>query len=199
MKIGILGGSFDPIHNGHLHMAKEALREYQLDEIWLMPAGHSPNKNEANMTPANIRKEMCILACRKEANIKVCSLEIDADETSYTYLTLQKLSARYPMHQFFFLMGADSLAYFEQWVHPEIISELAILLVMNRNEYSLNELEKMANNINRIFPCDIRFVHCSKYKISSSEIRNMIKSGRDVSFYLSQAVTDYIKRNHLYE
>jgi nicotinate-nucleotide adenylyltransferase len=110
-------------------MARQARIEYALDEVWLMPAGHSPNKNESRMTSAFHRKNMCLLAEKTDQNIRTCSLETDSGETSYTYRTMQKLTERYPQHTFFFIMGADSLAYFESWMHPEIISSLATTLL----------------------------------------------------------------------
>jgi nicotinate-nucleotide adenylyltransferase len=198
MKIGILGGSFDPIHNGHLHMAKKTMSEYALDEVWIMPAGHSPNKEESQMTCAFHRRKMCELACVGEYGIRTCALEIESAEKSYTYRTMQKLTKAYPQHQFFFIMGADSLSYYVNWVHPEIISSLAVILVVNRGEYSLEELEQMANQVNQIFPADIRFVHCEKYVVSSKEIREKIKSQKDVSDFLPERVLSYIAKNKLY-
>ena len=75
MKIGILGGSFDPIHNGHLNMAKSALKEFELDKVWIMPAAHSPNKEEANMTSGQMRLEMCELAVKELSDIEVSDFE----------------------------------------------------------------------------------------------------------------------------
>jgi nicotinate-nucleotide adenylyltransferase len=198
MKIGILGGSFDPIHNGHLHMAKKTMSEYALDEVWLMPAGHSPNKEEAQMASPFHRRNMCELACVRENGIKTCSLEMESAEKSYTYRTMQKLTEQYPQHQFYFIMGADSLSYFENWVHPEIISRLATILVVNREEYLLSELADMASRINAIFPADIRFVHCAKYVVSSREIRQKIKADIDVREFLPEYVWSYISENKLY-
>jgi nicotinate-nucleotide adenylyltransferase len=198
MKIGILGGSFDPIHKGHLYMARQARIEYALDEVWLMPAGHSPNKNESRMTSAFHRKNMCLLAEKTDENIRTCSLETDSGETSYTYRTMQKLTERYPQHTFFFIMGADSLAYFESWMHPEIISSLATILVVNRDEYLPEELQKMATLVKERFPADIQFVHCEKYVISSGEIRERIKANLDVSAYLPDGVWEYIAEHGLY-
>jgi nicotinate-nucleotide adenylyltransferase len=199
MKIGILGGSFDPIHNGHLYMARKALTEYMLDEVWLMPAGHSPNKVEANMTSAFHRRNMCELACVGESCINTCSLETDSSEKSYTYRTMQKLTAAYPQHQFSFIMGADSLSYFAKWVHPEIICSLADILVVNRGEYSISELDRMTQSLKQQFPADIRFVHCEKYVISSQTIREKIKAHMDVSAFLPENVRNYIMENRLYQ
>ena len=199
MQIGILGGSFDPIHNGHLYMAQKALEEYGLDEVWLMPAGHSPNKKESAMAPAAMRLAMCELASGCSDRIKVCSVEVDSDETSYTYRTLQKLHAAHPDDTFYFIMGADSLAYFKQWLHPKIISSLAILLIVNRGVYSKPELTAMADDIKEQFPADIRFLECPKYNISSRDIRKAIKDGIGVQKELPPEVLAYIRQNGLYQ
>ena len=199
MQIGILGGSFDPIHNGHLYMAQKALEECGLDEVWLMPAGHSPNKEESAMAPAAMRLAMCKLASGCNDRIKVCSVEVDSDETSYTYRTLQKLHADHPDDTFYFIMGADSLAYFKHWVHPEIISSLAVLLIVNRGGYSKTELTAMADDIKDQFPAYIRFLECPKYNISSRDIRKAIKDGINVQKELPPEVLAYIRQNGLYQ
>ena len=128
-KIGILGGSFDPIHNGHLAIAKAAYTDFQLDEVWFIPAGHSPNKNENAMTSPQLRAQMVALAIKPYPYFKLSTMEIEAEQTSYTYLTLTNLKNRYPDTSFYFIMGADSLDYFEEWRHPEIICEKAAVLV----------------------------------------------------------------------
>lgn len=89
MNIGILGGSFDPIHNGHLHMAKCAYESYALDQVWLIPAGHSPNKDEHRMTDAKDRFKMCKLAAQPYPWMIVSRLELDSAERSYTYRTME--------------------------------------------------------------------------------------------------------------
>ena len=104
MKIGLLGGSFDPIHNGHLYMAKMAIKEAHLDEVWLIPAGHSPNKCESNMTAAMHRLKMCEIVAKEEQSIQVCDIEFRSRETSYTYRAIEKLNAMYPEYQFSFII-----------------------------------------------------------------------------------------------
>lgn len=95
-KIGILGGSFDPIHQGHLNIAESAREEFSLDEVWFIPAGHSPNKEESSMSAAEVRAEMTALALLDYPYFKMSSMEIESAETSYTYRTLTKLCACYP-------------------------------------------------------------------------------------------------------
>lgn len=198
MRIGILGGSFDPIHKGHLHMAKSAYDTGVFDEIWLMPAGHSPNKSEEDMTLATHRFAMCKLAAAEYSFLRASSFEVDSADRSYTYLTLEKLSNQYPEHQFSFIMGADSLDYFEKWKNPQIIAALCPIYVINRGEFSNAYLEEKIRQINAIFPARITIVPCEKYHISSSEIRSNLWQNRDYAGYLPEAVVDYIRKNHLY-
>lgn len=198
MKIGIFGGSFDPIHNGHLYMAQQVLKEYELDKIILIPAGHSPNKSEKEMTPADRRLKMVQIAVESKKYLTVSSIEVDSTERSYTYRTMQKLSEIYPNDDLYFIMGADSLDYFDQWYHPEIICQLATVLVVNRDDFSAEDLSNKIKQIQCLFPADIRIVHCEKYDISSHELRDMIKNGENVSDYIPRDVLSYIKEKNLY-
>ena len=198
MKIGILGGSFDPIHNGHLHMAVKAYEEYELDEVWLIPAGHSPNKDEGKMTKAKDRLAMCRLAAAFYPFLKVSDIEMISEERSYTYRTIQKLTESYPDDEWYFIMGADSLDYFDQWRHPEIIGSLAHILVVNRDEFQDEDLKKKIASIRQLFSADIQIVHCEKYPISSREIRTKLMKEEEVSGWISQEVLCYIKEHDLY-
>ena len=193
MKIGILGGSFDPIHNGHLHMAKCAYEQYELDQVWLIPNGHAPHKNEDKMADAKHRLAMCDLVAEKYPFLHSCDIEIVSEEYSYTYLTMQKLSSLYPEHQFYFIMGADSLDYFEKWRNPEIIASLCKILVINRDEFTMEKLQEKIQDINNLFPADIQVVHCDKYDVSSTELRQKMQY-EDVI----PEVYAYIMEHHLY-
>ncbi len=199
MKVGILGGSFDPIHKGHIHMALSAKQFAALDEVWLIPAGHSPNKEEQKMTPAENRYEMCKLAASELEGISVNRIEIDSKERSYTYRTLQKLAALYPQHDFYFIMGADSLDYFEKWVHPEIISRLARILVINRDEFTEADFKQKTTQLEKLFSADITLVPCEKYPVSSSILRTQISEGKLNPPELSDKVWEYICSHKLYQ
>ncbi len=198
MKIGIFGGSFDPIHNGHLYMAGQVLKEYELDKIIFIPAGHSPNKPEKEMTPAGIRLKMVQIATEGRNYLEASSMEVDSAKRSYTYRTMQKLSEIYADDELYFIMGADSLDYFDQWYHPEIICQLATVLVVNRDDFSTEDLSNKIGQIQCLFPADIRIVHCEKYDISSHELRDMIANGENVSDFIPGDVLSYIKEQKLY-
>ena len=170
-KIGILGGSFDPIHKGHLSIAQSAYEEYSLDEVWFMPAGHSPNKKEDHMTPAELRAHMVSLAIEGKPYFKLSNYEIEKERTSYTYLTLSDLKEQYKDTSFYFIMGADSLDYFDSWRHPEIICEKAIILVAVRDDLDIEDIRQKIKQIQANFKAEIYPLHCPKVTISSSQIR----------------------------
>lgn len=193
MKIGILGGSFDPIHNGHLHMALQSYEQYDLDEVWLIPNGNAPHKDADKMADAMHRLLMCQLVADEYPFLKTCDIEITSEEYSYTYITVTKLKSMYPEHEFYFIMGADSLDYFEKWRKPEIIASVCKILVINRDEFSDEDMAEKIAKINAIFPANIQIVHCPKVDISSTELRHKLKK-QDVL----PAVYDYICQNDLY-
>ena len=198
MKIGVLGGSFDPIHNGHLYMACCAHESFALDQVWLIPAGHSPNKNESTMTPAEDRFKMCEIAAEKYDWLYASRFEIDSGDRSYTYRTLQKLTKVYPADEFYFIMGGDSLDYFEEWCHPEIIASLCTILVVPRDQFDTVRLEEKIQELRAKFACDIRIVHCREYPISSTQLREVLKTGKQTENDVLPQVLAYIQEKHLY-
>lgn len=198
MKIGILGGSFDPIHNGHIHMALSACQCFALDEVWLIPAGHSPNKDEHTMTDVKHRYQMCELAAQSDIHLRVSRIEIDSAERSYTYRTLEKLTAQYPQNQFYFIMGGDSLDYFERWMHPEIIAELCTILVLPRKPFDKAAMIDKIKQLTQLFQADIRLIESAEYPISSTEIRTRLLGHQSRENDFPDGVLNYIRDNHLY-
>lgn len=198
-KIGILGGSFDPIHNGHLAIAESAYRDFDLDEVWLIPAGHSPNKDENKMTSAAMRAEMTGLAIQNIPYFKLSIYEINKAGTSYTYLTLTDFKAQYPDTDFYFIMGADSLDYFESWRHPEIICQKAVILVAVRDDMDLDAVQKKIEVIKALYQAEIYPLTCPKIDISSSQIRVSIDENQEICNMVPKAVADYIKKYELYK
>ena len=198
-KIGILGGSFDPIHNGHLAIAESAYKDFALDEVWLIPAGHSPNKDESKMTSGSVRAEMVSLAIEDKTYFKLSMYEIEKDGTSFTYLTLSEFKEKYPDTTFYFIMGADSLDYFDKWRHPEIICEKAIILVAVRDDMDLEEINDKIKELKSMFQAQIYPLSCPKFDISSSEIRESLKHNADYVQGVPAKVAAYIQKNCLYQ
>lgn len=193
MRIGILGGSFDPIHNGHLNMALQSYEQYDLDQVWLIPNGNAPHKDIDKMTDAKHRLAMCQLVANQYPFILTSDIEIQSEEYSYTYLTISKLTEAYPEDEFYFIMGADSLDYFENWKNPEIIASKCKILVICRDEFSEAIIKDKIRMINRLFLADISIVHSTKVDISSTDLRQSL----DKDMLLPE-VYDYIIENNLY-
>lgn len=198
MKIGILGGSFDPIHNGHIHMAQAACDNFALDQVWLIPAGHSPNKDEKSMTSSEHRFHMCELAAKADPRLRVSRVEIDSDERSFTYRTLQILNEAHPENRFYFIMGGDSLDYFDRWVYPEIITKLCTILVMPRKPYNSAALTDKIQKLNELYSADIRLIEAEEYPVSSTDIRKNLLDQTPAEKDFPDGVLAYIRGHHLY-
>lgn len=198
-RIGILGGSFDPIHIGHMNIARSAYEEYSLDEVWFIPAGHSPNKDEKSMTNGDMRAEMVALAIEDNPCFKLSKIELESEETSYTYRTLEKLKQFCPNYQFYFIMGADSLDYLEKWAHPEIICRNAIILVAVRDDCDISWIQEKTSQLQQLFSAEIYPVYGGYTQISSTILRESVKSGGWEDTMLSPKVMEYIRKHHLYE
>lgn len=161
-KIGIMGGTFDPIHNGHLLIGRQAKEEYQLDQVWFMPSGQPPHKKDHPVTDAKIRWEMAKLAldALKEDAFFLSDFEIRRAGNTYTAQTLTLLKQQYPGHCFYFIIGADSLYEIEQWYHPEQVMEQAVLLVADREyEFFHPRLEKQMTYLKTKYHADIFRLH----------------------------------------
>src|SRR5262249_15510073 len=130
-KVGIFGGTFDPVHLGHLIMAEQCREQAELDEVWFVPAARPPHKQERTLTPFAQRVEMLALAIAGMPAFRVDELEKDRPGPSYTVETLQALHERYPDTQFSLLVGSDSLPDLPGWKNPKRIIELAELLVFS--------------------------------------------------------------------
>lgn len=201
MKIGIMGGTFNPIHNGHIALAESALHQYHLDEIWFMPSGLPAHKSNSELLSAKERLHMVELAIAEKMGCKASSYEIDREGFTYTADTLTSLKKEYPNEEFFFIIGGDSLMKFHHWVKPEVISAHATLLAAGRNGYSMEELKLQAQNLKELFQTKILFLDMPELIISSNEIRNLCKMKQleQIEQYVPEAVAEYIIKENLYQ
>lgn len=165
MKIGLLGGSFDPIHDGHLLIARTAKKVLNLDEVWFIPVLNNPFKDR-QMASGEDRVKMIELACRKEATFKVCDIELKGDPAhkSFTYHTLTSLKEQYPDEQFYYLIGDDQTCQFDQWYQAQAISEMVQLVCFARVGY-----ETCNENIQQF---QMKRIDYEPIKASSTAIRN---------------------------
>ncbi len=198
--IGIMGGTFDPIHNGHLMLGEQAYQEYKLDEVWFMPSGHPPHKNDRNITDPEIRLAMTKLAIHGKSGLVCSDFEVRRNGSTYTAQTLRLLRKAYPQHQFFFIIGADSLYEIENWYEPDqVLSQAVILAARREYEDAHPSMEGQIAYLYNKYNADIRILHCEEMDISSAMLRERIAKGLSFSEYVPQEVLTYINDQGLYQ
>lgn len=198
-KVGILGGTFNPIHCGHLHLAQKALEAARLDQVLFIPSGVSYMKNQSEILPAEIRMEMVRLAIWEHPEFAVSAIEIEKTGNSYSHETIHALQEQNPETEFYFLTGADTLFSIETWKDPVSIFEAVTILAAYRIGVSLEELKKKAFYLEETYGARIRLAAVDHVDISSSEIREAVRTGRSIHGLLPEAVERYIEKNHLYQ
>lgn len=183
MKIGLYGGSFDPIHHGHLILAREALEQLALDRIIFIPAFISPFKQDSHPAPAPLRLEMVRAAIAGEERFGCSDFEIGRSGPSYSIDTVREFKRLYPEDEFFYLIGDDNLPTLHAWHQIDILRELVTFVVLSRQALPA--------------PPDMPVVQ-RQVDISSTEIRNRVACGRSIRYLLPMEVSHLIKNNGLY-
>ena len=191
-KIGILGGTLDPIHNGHLMIAECARDQLSLDEVWFMPTGNPPHKSNQNISPNEVRKEMIELAIEDNNNFKFSDFEYKRDGIIYTSDTMKLLKNAYKDTDFYFIMGADSLMYFKDWHKPEEIVLYCNLVVAGRDNDDSELLREVAILEDK-YNINIHVLKSPKICISSSDIRDYINNKFSIKYMVPDSVERYIK------
>jgi len=198
-RIGILGGTFNPIHFGHLHLAQKAFEAASLDQVLFVPSGVSYMKNQKEIVPARDRMAMTELATADTPWFAVSPIEIEKEGNSYSFETIHALQKQQPLARFFFITGADTVFAIEDWKEPEQIFRSVTILAAYRTGVSLDELKHKMAQLERSYHADIRLIAADHIDISSSQIRRAIQEGRTVREWIPQAVEQYIREHHFYE
>lgn len=200
VKVGIMGGTFDPIHNAHLELGRCAYEQLHLDEVWVMPARDPYFKKNNNVTPAEQRCEMTELAVHGIEGFVMSTFELERDGETYTAETLEKLHDKYPETHFYFIIGSDSMYQIETWWKPETIMKLSTLVVAER-EYPERQrsFSEQIQYLKDRFGADIRVLSFDGMDISSTMIRNKVKAGEDIHDLVPPEVENYILTNKLYQ
>lgn len=199
MKIGIMGGTFDPIHNGHLMLGEYARDLFALDEIWFMPNGNPPHKvNEKIESQTKHRVEMVRMAIKDKVGFKLQLYEIKRKDVNYSYLTMEHFRETYPGCEFYFIIGADSLFALESWVHPERFVKTCVILAAYRDDKNMDEMMTQISYLNQKYGADIRLLNTPYVDVSSTEIRYRLKNGLPVLHMIPESVYEYIQRYHLF-
>ena len=189
MIVGIYGGSFDPIHTGHSIVANFVAQCGLVDEVWLMVSRQNPLKDHATYAAEKCRLEMAGIVAGTCNNVKVCDIELRMPSPSYTIETLKHLKNLYPEHNFKIIIGSDSLKNFENWKYSkQIVSEFGVI-VYPRPWYGFPDQE----------PEGMTFLNgAPEFGISSSLIREYIRDGWNINYFVPTEIADYIKKHKLY-
>lgn len=198
-KIGIMGGTFNPIHMGHLIIAEKAREQAALDKILFMPSGIPYMKDCRQVLPGEIRTQMTELAIRSNPFFSVSTMEVDRKGRTYTYETLETLREQNPDAEYYFILGADSLWKVEAWKHPERIFAACRILAAVREEKSTEDMERQARHLKETYNADIWLLQTGHMEISSSVIRNLCKENKSIRYLVPEAVYEYIIQNKLYK
>ncbi len=196
--MGILGGTFDPIHTGHLILAEEACEAFSLDYVLLMPNGNPPHKAGQVQATMEQRTRMAELAVADNPHLRVSDFEKTPQDYHYTYETLEFLTAKHPDTDFYFILGADSLMLFHTWKEPQRICDCCAILAAVRDGMRPLELESWIEALNKRFGARIYPLSTTNIDISSNMIREKVQCGRSIRYYVPASVEAYIYREGLY-
>lgn len=198
-KIGIMGGTFNPIHYGHLLMAESAYHQFGLDEVLIMPNKSTYYKKMVHTVTEEQRLDMIRMAIADNDHFTLSLEEINRGGTTYTVETLYSLTEQNSDCEFYFILGADSLYYIDTWYKAEEIFKLAVIVVAGRGGASVSALDSQIEYIeDRFDGARIEKLYSPIMEISSSNIRKRIKNGDSIRYLLPQNVADYILENNIY-
>ena len=198
-KIGIFGGSFNPVHTAHLMIAEAARDQFALDRLIFVPTGHAPHKTFHGTDDQSVRKEMLLCAIKDNPGFALSTYEFEREEVSYTWETLLHFREQYPEAELYFLIGEDSLYDFETWRYPERICEEAHILVALRASKEAEDLSEQILHLQKKYNAEIDLLHVPGFAISSTFIREQAAKGRSVRYMVPDAVAEYIVSNRLYQ
>lgn len=198
-QVGLFGGSFNPIHLGHLHLVESVYQALELDAVILMPTGEAPHKSSAEYAPAADRLAMCRLAAEKYPWITVSDYEMRKSGKSYTVDTLREFCAAQPDTAWTLLIGSDMLLSFETWRCWEEILKTARICAVSREEDDLSALRAAAEKLRCAVPeAKIRVLSVRAFPVSSTQIRRNLQKHADCSCLLPENVVQYIEAHELY-
>ncbi len=196
---GIMGGTFDPIHNGHLKLAACALDQFRLDEVLFLPSGNPPHKQRRSDGATNEQRlEMVRLAIAGYPRFALDEVEMHRCGLTYTKDTLTLLNEREPDTDFYFIIGADSLMAFDGWYHPEIICKYCHLIVAVRDGVNRSEIRQKMEELCDRYGASVFLLKSPEIAVSSTHLRQMIRERQPIGHLVPQAVTDYIETHDIY-
>lgn len=201
-KIGILGGTFDPIHLGHLIIAEQARDQYGLDQVLLIPSGHSYFKDNRaqKVLPALTRLEMTRKAVSDYPPFEVSDIEVLRSGNTYTYETLEELADLHPEAELYFIVGADTVCSMSTWREPaRIFAACTVLAAMREDQVDPESFEQGIKDLENRFHARIRTISIPNIGISSTQIRERAGNGKSIHYLVPNALESYIIENGIYK
>lgn len=196
MRVGVFGGTFDPIHIGHLALAEQCREQCRLDEVWFVPAAQPPHKRASLISAGKLRRDMVEFAIAGNSTFRVSTVELDREGPSFTVTTLEQLQAQ--SRELFLLIGADSLKDLAHWREPTRILELATVVAVNRGDQPLPEITELRAACGDLVDSRIMMIEMPGIELSATDIRARCASGRSIRYLVPRAVEVYIQEHGLY-
>ncbi|MDF2588419.1 MAG: nicotinate (nicotinamide) nucleotide adenylyltransferase [Anaerocolumna sp.] len=197
-KIGIMGGTFNPIHIAHLIMAECAYEQLKLDKVLIMPTKKPPHKPNSDIVNDDHRSNMIHLAIKDNPHFEFSSVELEREGTTYTVDTLEDLTTKFPENEYYFILGADSLFQIEQWYQTDRIMKLAHIVAFGRYHLPEQQLIDQIDHLTSKFRATIHYLSVPNMDVSSNMIRDYIKENKSIRYYVPEPVIEYINDNKLY-
>ncbi len=197
-RVGIMGGTFDPIHIGHLILGENAYEQFDLEKVLFMPSGNPPHKAKRDGATNEERVEMVRRAIASNHHFELSLEEMHEQGYNYTRETLARLVAANPDTDYYFIMGADSLLSFESWREPEAICRLCILVAAVRDHMPQPLLDEQIARLSEKFHADIRKLESLNIDISSRTIRSWVAEGKSCRYYVPESVISYMQERGIY-
>lgn len=198
MRIGIIGGTFDPIHNGHLIMGEYARTSLGLDKVIFIPVGKAPHKDNSKISDSKTRVEMVNLAIESNEYFYQSLIEIERRRTTYTIDTIRSLNKKYANDELYFIMGRDSIFSIESWKESKELMKLCKFIVLDRGSGRKDDIEEKILQLREGYKMDVEMVSSPIIEISSTEIRNRVKDNLSIKYLVPENLEEYINKNKLY-
>lgn len=199
VRIGIMGGTFNPIHIGHLVAGDCAYEQFHLKEVWFMPSKTPPHKPILDVASEKEREDMVSLAIKDHPHFKLSRMEFERSGVTYTVDTLRELYQSGQKQEYYFIIGADSLFDFPKWKEPQEIVKFATILVASRYGLAREELEKQIAYLKSLYGGNFFIVDIPTIGTSSSELRKRVKEEKSIRYLVDEKVRIYIKEHQLYQ
>ncbi len=197
LRIGILGGTFNPIHKGHIVLAERARTAADLDRVIFIPSNISYMKDQTEMLSSGVRYELVRKSIVSEPFFEVSDMEIRRGGDSYTFETIKELKGLYPNDILYFIVGADTVFSMEKWQHPEVIFQNAHILAAYRKDYEPDDLRHKIDLLKSSYGADITVFSTDNIDISSTMIRDALRNDHLAEALLPEAVVSYFKEHHI--